>query len=192
MIGQPQRQPRWAQIAGWTIVAFAVVGLIYLARLLILAVVALIRAPGVEVSVTHVWSALFSRAEPWVGIATVALAIATVALWKATRALSRSTNVGISIGGPLLVPVLYPPQEFRAGQQELFANIVLRPYWAGWVEQDRREATGIIVQGDGSHVSLYLLNRSQTSHGAAVKISVRVSLHFGNLIGQYQYEHVIL
>jgi hypothetical protein len=165
-------------------VLLALVGLYYLSRFVIHAVLGLLFSASFKAETLTALQGFVTNGSGWIAtVATVAVALATYYLWKATRALSRSTNVQFAIGGPLLVSVLYPPGGFPQNAQDVndpFARVVVRPYLRDWMEEDQRGNLQA-VSGDAApaFLNLYVWNRSQSVHGVGAKISVTATLHFG-------------
>jgi hypothetical protein len=178
VIAQPQRQPRWAQPVALAIFALALLGVFFLLREVIRAIqgIGLAHEIGVWMPASTKW---LGTNGSWIAaIATVAVAFATFFLWRATSALSRSTNVQFASAGPLLVTILTPPEGPPAG---LFKDIVPRPYLPAWITADQGSSIPAIAGGGAvpAYVTLYVVNRSQSPHGIAARISIKATLHYG-------------
>jgi hypothetical protein len=161
------------------IVALALFGAFFIVREIIRAIqgIGLAHEVGVWLPASTKW---LGANGSWITVvATVALALATFFLWRATSALTRSTNVQFASAGPLLVAILTPPE--GPPVPELFKDVAPRPYVPAWITADQGSSIPAIAGGGAvpAYVTLYVVNRSQSPHGIAARISIKTTLHYG-------------
>lgn len=97
-----KRRERLAQIAAYSIVAFAFLGIAVVIYFIVVVVIGVANTTGVSAEITAAWESVtkgFGEHGPEMttAVATVVLAVSTVLLWRATGALTRSTNVQFAV-----------------------------------------------------------------------------------------------